>query len=98
MAHASFGVVEEIGACCLDGVSAVLPEQAVEAIDADHERRNLSSDVAERLVRNADLVGNDAEDFAVFNTALDELDHRQPQTFEIDFANPTRNSTRSDAT
>ena len=33
----------------------------------------------------------------VFDTALDELDHRQPQTFEIDFADPACNSSRSDA-
>ena len=56
------------------------------ALDPYHQRGYLGANVAERLVRHANRVGNDREQLLVFHPALEELHHGEPQAFEIDFA------------
>ena len=67
------------------------------ALDADHQRRHLGANVAQRLVGHADLIGDDADDLLVLDAALEQLHHRQPQTLEVDFADAAGDAARRDA-
>ena len=94
LAHAPFGVVEQLAAGVLHDGFAVFPKQAVDAIDADHQRGDLGADIAQSLVGQADLIGDDPEQLLVFNAALEKLDHRQAQAFEINLAYAASHSAR----
>jgi len=90
----SLAVVEQLAAGVLHDGFAVFAQQPVDAIDPDHQRGDLRADIAERLVRQPDLIGDDSEQLLVFDAALDELDHRQAQAFEINLADAAGHAAR----
>ena len=78
-AHLGGGAGADLGDGCGDGGVAVAVEERGEAGGADEEGGGLGADVADALVGDADVGGDDRVDFRVEPAALEELDRREAQ-------------------
>ena len=64
----------------------------IQPFGTDHQGTDLRPDIPQGLVRHSDLVADNGENLFVLPPRLDQLDHGQTQSFQIDLSNPTRHT------